>query len=202
MACPLRGRSPLVSLQSMTQKLPSAARVASRLKYPHRLALAVLQRPDTQWASGVLDPSNGEVFAWDGWDSADGVPSAATRSVDSYDWDDCDDDPSKLLVDTNGAWLGPLASHIWQHGYSLDSYAASLLEGSDLPNPDDAPHPLREVTVVAYYPLDIARVTDAVERAAARGTQLGYASVGDFYSSLLTQLRTLSGTPSGTPAVL
>lgn len=133
------------------------------------------------------------MLTWDGWDSADGVPATAMRSVDSYDWNDSDDDPSKLLVDTNGAWLVPLSRHIWQHGYSLDNYAASLLETSDYPDPDDVPHPLSQVTVVAYYPLDIARVVDAVERAAARAPQLGYASTEDSYNSLLARLRTLVG---------
>jgi hypothetical protein len=117
----------------MTQQtLPSVARIARRLSdsdYPHKLGLAVLARPEQRgWALAVVSVKTGEVLASDGWFfEEEPFSTKFTRSViDEYDWDDCDM-PSKLILDTDGHWLGVLAE-LLQPGYSLDECAATALE--------------------------------------------------------------------------
>lgn len=168
--------------------LPSAADVAYRIHrsdYEHALGLAVLHRPGSRgWAVAVRVQDTGEVLAWDGWYSGDDeVPPEAAKPVETYDWENWDDMPSKRLLEANGYWLGVLAELI-QPEYSLDRYAASVLDHWDDPG-QSGPG-----AVVAYYPLDLERVIAEVEREHAPEQASPYAA-SNRHEVLLTKLRDL-----------
>lgn len=137
-------------------RLPQAVQIAHRIRReaPHHIGLALyVNRNGDGWALAVVDTATGDVLAWDGWyfDSLDGVQRTPLATLD---FDDFDDMPSKLLAESNGAWLGGPLIHLLIPTYSLADLAGRVtFSHADSAEDADSQRRFLDGNLVAYFPV-------------------------------------------------
>jgi len=133
--------------------ISQAAAVANLLwDVEHDIGLAVHVGEDKTFAYAVVQTSNGEILAWDGWIGG-GLPEGSI-SVMELGWDGWDDFPTKLLAEANGPWLKSHLGYFLVPTYSVARQAAKLVEAHwDSPNYDETPQRFASSYVAAYLPI-------------------------------------------------